>query len=119
MCVRVRVDVLTVRVPRYSDYSCWRGYLSVVRFARFPPPPPSLGGSVIGCVAWLQSNYVFIYHSMRLLCIYIYIYIVNFVILFWGSTFIPSRNLDEVFTYNHIWLLCSFEDVIVLRHPWF
>ena len=22
----------------------------------------------------------------------------------WWSPFIPSRNLDEVFTYNHIWL---------------
>ena len=32
-------------------------------------------------------------------CIYIYIYI---VILFWWSPFIPSRNLDEVFTYTHI-----------------
>ena len=28
---------------------------------------------------------------------YIYIFI-------WWSPFIPSRNLDEVFTYNHIWL---------------
>ena len=33
--------------------------------------------------------------------IYIYIYI---VIVIWWSPFIPSRNLDEVFTYNHIWL---------------
>ena len=24
------------------------------------------------------------------------------VILFWWSPFIPSRNLDEVFTYNHM-----------------
>ena len=34
-------------------------------------------------------------------CIYIYIVIVIFI---WWSPFIPSRNLDEVFTYNHIWL---------------
>ena len=26
------------------------------------------------------------------------------VIFIWWSPFIPSRNLDEVFTYNHIWL---------------
>ena len=32
---------------------------------------------------------------------YIYIVIVIFS-LFWRSPFIPSRNLDEVFTYNYI-----------------
>ena len=26
------------------------------------------------------------------------------IILFWWSPTTPSRNLDEVFTYNHIWL---------------
>ena len=26
----------------------------------------------------------------------------DIVILFWWSPFIPSRNLDEVFTYNHM-----------------
>ena len=39
--------------------------------------------------------------------IYIYIYIYNkyiLLLLFWWSPFIPSMNLDEVFTYNHIWL---------------
>ena len=36
--------------------------------------------------------------------IYIYIVIIIFVIFIWWSPFIPSRNLDEVFTYNHIWL---------------
>ena len=38
--------------------------------------------------------------------IYIYIYIIYIVIviviIIWWSPFIPSRNLDEVFTYNHI-----------------
>ena len=34
---------------------------------------------------------------------YIYTYIV--IILFRWSTFIPSRNLDEVFTYNHMALI--------------
>ena len=33
---------------------------------------------------------------------YIYIVIVVIVIFIWWSPFIPSRNLDEVFTYNHI-----------------
>ena len=33
---------------------------------------------------------------------YIIIYIVIVIsVLFWCSLFIPSRNLDEVFTYNH------------------
>ena len=37
--------------------------------------------------------------------IYIYIYInVVIVIFIWWSPFIPSRNLDEVFTYNHIYM---------------
>ena len=38
--------------------------------------------------------------------IYIYIYIYNYILLFifGGVISIPSRNLDEVFTYNHIWL---------------
>ena len=35
--------------------------------------------------------------------IYIYIYIV-IVILFYWIPLIPSRNLYEVFTYNHIWI---------------
>ena len=35
----------------------------------------------------------------------IYIYIVIVIVIFiWWSPFIPSRNLDEVFTYNHIGL---------------
>ena len=32
--------------------------------------------------------------------IYIYIYIVIVIVIWWS----PSRNLDEVSTYNHIWL---------------
>ena len=43
--------------------------------------------------------YIFIY-----IYIYIYIYIV-IVIFIWLSPFIPSRNLDEVFTYNHMALM--------------
>ena len=30
-----------------------------------------------------------------------YIISIFYFILFWWSPFIPSRNLDEVFTYNH------------------
>ena len=32
-------------------------------------------------------------------------YIVIVVICIWWSPFIPSRNLDEVFTYNHMTLM--------------
>ena len=37
--------------------------------------------------------------SPHYIYIYIYIYICFFI---WWSPFIPSRNLDEVFTYNHL-----------------
>ena len=30
------------------------------------------------------------------------------VIFIWWSPFIPSRNLDEVFTYNHIWMALMY-----------
>ena len=33
-----------------------------------------------------------------------YYIVIVIVIFIWWSPFIPSRNLDEVFTYNHIWL---------------
>ena len=46
---------------------------------------------------WTLNNLV----VSLLYIIYIYIYIVIFI---WWSPFIPSRNLDKVFTYNHIWL---------------
>ena len=45
--------------------------------------------------------------------------VIVIVIFIWWSPFIPSRNLDEVFTYNHIWLKCPFEADLMLRHPWF
>ena len=34
-------------------------------------------------------------------------------ILFWWSPFIPSRNLNELFTYNHMALMSlqSFENI--------
>ena len=41
------------------------------------------------------------------------------VILFWLSPFNPSRNLDDIFTYKHIWLKCPFKATLMLRHPWF
>ena len=45
------------------------------------------------------------YIDINYIYIYIYIYIVIVIVIFiWWSPFIPSRNLDEVFTYNHIWL---------------
>ena len=34
---------------------------------------------------------------------YKHIYIM-LLFLIWWRPFIPSRNLDDVFTYNHIWL---------------
>ena len=38
-------------------------------------------------------------------CIHVYIFIVIVIFIFiWWSSFITSRKLDEVFTYNHIWL---------------
>ena len=43
----------------------------------------------------------------------IYIYIV-IVILFWWRHYIPSRNLDEVFTYIHMAIM--FKSSLVLRH---
>ena len=50
----------------------------------------------------VQGNaYKYIINSFT----HIYIYIVIVIVIFiWWSPFIPSRNLDEVFTYNHIWL---------------
>ena len=42
--------------------------------------------------------------------------IVNLLFLFGG---VLSRNLYEVFTYNHIWLKYPFEAALMLRHPWF
>ena len=35
----------------------------------------------------------------------IYVIFIIVVIFIWWSPFIPSRNLDEVFTYNHIALM--------------
>ena len=34
--------------------------------------------------------------------VYIYVYVCVYVIVIWWSPFIPSRNLDEVFTYKHM-----------------
>ena len=30
--------------------------------------------------------------------------VIVIVIFIWWIPFIPSKNLDEVFTYNHLWL---------------
>ena len=59
------------------------------------------------------------YDYIYIIYIYIYIYIYVIVILFWWSYVILSRNLDEVFTYNQIWLQCPFEAALMLKHPWF
>ena len=55
--------------------------------------------------------YIFIYLYIYLIYVYIYIYIYIYIytyilllLLLW-SLFIPSRNLDDVFTYNHIALI--------------
>ena len=47
--------------------------------------------------------HLIINNTIRYIIRYTYIYIV-IVIFIWWSPFILSRNLDEVFTYNHIWL---------------
>ena len=36
--------------------------------------------------------------------VYVIVIVIVIVIFIWWSPFIPSRNLDEVFTYNHTWL---------------
>ena len=59
-------------------------------------------GSVIGDFPYI---YIYIY-----ICIYIYIFVIFVIFISW-SPFIPSKNLDEVFTYNHM--------DITLRHPLF
>ena len=41
------------------------------------------------------------------------------LILFLWGLFILSRNSNEVFIYNHIWIECPFEAAHMLRHPWF
>ena len=48
--------------------------------------------------AYYLDKYKILY---RKICLYIVIVIVIFI---WWSPFISSRNLDEVFTYNHIGL---------------
>ena len=47
----------------------------------------------------LISNKIII-NKMAQKCLFTYCYF----FFIWWSPFIPSRNLDEVFTYNHIWL---------------
>ena len=54
----------------------------------------------------IDSRIVHYTHQTKTLYIYIYIYIVIVIVIFiWWSPFIPSRNLDEVFTYNHMALI--------------
>ena len=44
-------------------------------------------------------------HKNTIQCI-IYTHIIDFIVIFiWLSPFIPSRNLYDVFTYNHMTLL--------------
>ena len=47
---------------------------------------------------------VYIYKYRVCMCVYIYIYIYCYCYFIWWSPFIPSKNLDEDFTNNHIWL---------------
>ena len=44
------------------------------------------------------------YFKVKYESILIGYYFFFFCYFIWWSPFIPSRNLDEVFTYNHIWL---------------
>ena len=64
----------------------------------------------------MQTHYRNMSHKSYLL-IYIYIYSVIVIVIFiWWNPLIPSKNLDEVFTYKHI---CPFEAALMLRYPWF
>ena len=77
--------------------------------SRLPKP-----GIPIGYIGYYQINKtVYIINidytkNVMLLCIqtgYIYIYIYCYYCYFiWWSPFIPSNNLDNVFTYNHIYM---------------
>ena len=55
------------------------------------------------CYVILHTYITYVYIIQRFFQGYIHIVIV-IVIFIWWSPFIPSRNLDEVFTYNHVWL---------------
>ena len=56
----------------------------------------------------IYSTYISVYRYIifiKYTTLYnIYYVIVILLFCIWWSPFIPSRNLDEVFTYNHIWL---------------
>ena len=47
---------------------------------------------------------IYVIYNVSYIVYNIYIIVIVIVIFIWWSPFIPSRNLDEVFTYNHIWL---------------
>ena len=51
-----------------------------------------------GSIVLIRADYLFIQNIYIYIYIYIYIVIVVFI---WWSPFIPSRNLYDVFTYNH------------------
>ena len=57
-------------------------------------------------------------YNNNVLKIFLFLSLLVFYFIWW-SPFIPSRNIDEVFTYNHIWLKYQFEAALVLRQPWF
>ena len=55
----------------------------------------------------LINKNIYNYNAYQLFDIYlssIIVIVIVIVIFIWWNPFIPSRNLDEVFTYNHIWL---------------
>ena len=46
----------------------------------------------------------YMYECMYAIPVYSLLFVI--VIVIFVESFIPSRNLDEVFTYNHIWIEC-------------
>ena len=61
--------------------------------------------AIANLILLLLYIFFFIWWSPCQSDIIIIIYICYYLLFFiWWSPFIPSRNLDEVFTYNHIWL---------------
>ena len=61
-------------------------------------------GFDIGLVFSINIIHVFIHKLINSINDYSLYIVIVIVIFIWWSPFIPSRNLDEVFTYNHTWL---------------
>ena len=53
-------------------------------------------------VKWVILGILGLHKSIYILYIYIF---VMFIVIWWHPFFIPFRNLDDVFTYNHMALM--------------